>query len=208
MDMDEEYWSAVRAMRLGIADLLTDLSPAEWDPGRSARTGGSGTSPGHLASVPTITTWQMVAAARGPGSIRTASTPWWPAARDRAGRTRSSPGSASTPAIGARRWLSTPATPSSTWSVHSQDIALALGRDFPVPVAFSRPAWPGSGRWVSRCRARRKLAGLTLRADTDRRLDRGHRTRIGRAPALPLLLLLTGRTAAARAPSGARSRRR
>ena len=28
---DDEYWSAVRTMRLSIADLLDSLRPAEWD---------------------------------------------------------------------------------------------------------------------------------------------------------------------------------
>jgi uncharacterized protein (TIGR03083 family) len=79
--------------------------------------------------------------------------------------------------------------------VHSQDIALPLGREFPVPAVVSHRGldrvwamgWPFS--------ARRKLAGFTLRpTDTDWAVGAGPEVA---GPALALLLLLTGRTAAA-----------
>jgi uncharacterized protein (TIGR03083 family) len=77
-------------------------------------------------------------------------------------------------------------------AVHSQDIAVPLGREFPVPAEFSRQGlqrvwsmgWPFN--------ARRRLAGLTLRAtDADWRVGAGPEVA---GPALSLLLLLTGRT--------------
>ncbi len=78
--------------------------------------------------------------------------------------------------------------------MHSQDIALPLGRDFPVPVEHSREGlrrvwamgWPFN--------ARRNLAGLTLRAtDTDWTVGTGPEVA---CDALSLLLLLTGRSTA------------
>ena len=81
--------------------------------------------------------------------------------------------------------------------VHSQDIAVPLGRDLPVPIAAARAAadrvwgmgWPF---W-----ARRRLRGMRLTAiDTDWTVGAGEEV-TGPIAAL-LLLLLTGRTAAAR----------
>ena len=79
--------------------------------------------------------------------------------------------------------------------MHSQDIALPLGRDFPVPVTLAhrglQRVW-GMG-WPFR--ARKRLAGVTLRAtDTDWRVGDGPEVS---GPALALLLLLTGREEAA-----------
>jgi uncharacterized protein (TIGR03083 family) len=193
--MDEGYWSAVRTLRLRVADLLDALSPAEWDhaslcPGWRVRDVA-----GHLALVPTITTWDMVAAAprarfnphriNAQLAIRHGSAP--PAAivtkiRDHAGDRRTAR------ALDARN---------SHFDVivHSQDIALPLGRDFPVDADESRAGlrrvwamgWPFN--------ARRKLAGLTLRAtDTDWTAGSGPEVA---GSALSLLLLLTGRTSAA-----------
>jgi uncharacterized protein (TIGR03083 family) len=79
--------------------------------------------------------------------------------------------------------------------VHSQDIAIPLGRDFSVPVPLVdrglqrvwEMGWP--------FRARTRLARFTLRAtDTDWRVGDGPEVS---GPALALLLLLTGRRDAA-----------
>jgi len=193
--VDEAYWLAVHAMRLRIADLLESLSPAEWDaeslcPGWRVRDVA-----GHLGQVPTLRLWDMVAAApkarfnphrintllavragsREPGDIVAT-------LRAHAADRRTAAG------LDVRNGLFDAV-------VHSQDIALPLGRDFPVPPEYSRRGlqrvwdmgWP--------FRARRRLAGLTLRAtDTDWRAGAGPEVS---GPALALLLLLTGRTAAA-----------
>jgi uncharacterized protein (TIGR03083 family) len=193
--MDEGYWSAVRTLRLRVADLLDALSPAEWDhaslcPGWRVRDVA-----GHLALVPTITTWDMVAAAprarfnphriNAQLAIRHGSAP--PAAivtkiRDHAGDRRTAR------ALDTRNSLF-------DVIVHSQDIALPLGRDFPVDADDSREGlrrvwamgWPFN--------ARRRLAGRTLRAtDTDWTVGTGPEVA---GTALSLLLLLTGRTSAA-----------
>src|SRR4051794_32536362 len=61
--MDEDYWSAVRTVRLRIADMLDTLSPGEWDAASLCHGWRVRDVAGHLAMVPTITTWQMLAAA-------------------------------------------------------------------------------------------------------------------------------------------------
>jgi len=80
--------------------------------------------------------------------------------------------------------------------VHSQDIAVPLGRDLPLPTAAARAAadrvwgmgWPF---W-----ARRRLRGVRLTAtDTEWSVGTGEEVT---GPITALLLLLTGRTAAAR----------
>lgn len=80
--------------------------------------------------------------------------------------------------------------------VHGQDIAIPLGRDLPVPVAAARAAadrvwtmgWP--------FRAQRRLRGTRLIAtDTDWSAGAGDEVA---GPIAVLLLLLTGRTEAAR----------
>lgn len=83
-------------------------------------------------------------------------------------------------------------------AVHSQDMALPLGRTFTVPVASAvagldrvwEMGWP--------FRARHRLGGLTLSA-TDGTWSVGTGPEV-RGPAMALLLLMTGRTQAA-APS-------
>lgn len=61
--MSEEYWSAVREVRLRLADMLDTLSPSEWDTASLCEGWRVRDVAGHLALVPTITAWQMVAAA-------------------------------------------------------------------------------------------------------------------------------------------------
>lgn len=193
--MDEAYWSAVRTMRLRIADFLDTLSPAEWDaaslcPGWRVRDVA-----GHLTVVPTISTWDLIAAAPrarfNPHRVNTVL----------AVRHGSNPPDEIVARIrqhaGARRTAKVLDTRNSLFDaiVHSQDIALPLHRDFPVPVEYSRQGlrrvwamgWPFN--------ARRNLAGRTLRA-TDIEWTVGAGPEIA-GPALSLLLLLTGRTSAA-----------
>lgn len=60
---DEGYWSQVTELRLRIADLLDELSPAEWDAESLCAGWRIRDVAGHLSIVPTITTWQLIAAA-------------------------------------------------------------------------------------------------------------------------------------------------
>jgi len=194
--MDEEYWSAVRTIRLRIAEMLDTLSPSEWDAASLCAGWRVRDVAGHLAMVPTITTWQMIAAA--------------PRARFNPNRinTLLAVQAGSVPPDGIVRKLRDHADERTTAKaldtrnslfdtiVHSQDIALPLGRTFAVPVDATRRGldrvwamgWPFN--------ARRRLAGLTLTAtDTDWTVGTGPEVR---GSALSLLLLLTGRTSTVR----------
>jgi|SRR5690348_9186405 uncharacterized protein (TIGR03083 family) len=192
--MDEAYWSAVRTMRLRIADLLESLSPAEWNAPSLCRGWRVRDVAGHLALIPTITTWDMLAVAPqaqfNPNRINTLL-----AVRQGAGNSNEIAAKIRQHA-GERRTAKVLDTRNSLFDaiVHSQDIALPLGRDFAVPVEYSREGlrrvwamgWPFN--------ARRNLAGLTLRAtDTDWTAGTGPEVA---GDALSLLLLLTGRSTA------------
>src|SRR6185369_4532696 len=61
--MSEAYWSAVRTMRLGIADLLDSLGPGEWDGPSLCRGWRIRDVAGHLSIIPTITTRALLAVA-------------------------------------------------------------------------------------------------------------------------------------------------
>ena len=193
--MSEAYWSAVRTVRLSLAEMLDTLSPSEWDAASLCDGWRVRDVAGHLALVPTITTWQMVAAAPrarfDPNRINTLL----------AVRAGSAPTSGIVHKLREHAEDRTTAKALDTRNalfdaiVHSQDIAIPLGRSFPVPVDYTRQGldrvwamgWPFN--------ARRRLAGRTLTAtDTD--------WTVGSGPAitgkvLSLLLLLTGRTSTA-----------
>lgn len=194
--MNEEYWVAVRTVRLRLAEMLDTLSPSEWDVASLCEGWRVRDVAGHLALVPTITTWQMLAAA--------------PRARFNPNRINTllavRAGSVGTAGIvrrlrdhaGDRTTAKALDTRNALFDVivHSQDIAIPLGRTFSVPVDFTRQGldrvwgmgWPFN--------APRRLAGRTLTAtDTDWTVGSGPEV-LGSA--LSLLLLLTGRTGAAR----------
>jgi uncharacterized protein (TIGR03083 family) len=80
--------------------------------------------------------------------------------------------------------------------VHSQDIALPLGRHVDVPPDHTRQGLERVWEMGWPFKARKRLTGLTLRAtDTDWTVGDGPDVT---GPALALLLLLTGRADAAR----------
>lgn len=189
--MDEAYWTAVRTMRLSTADLLESLDSAEWNAPSLCAGWRVRDVAGHLGLVPTITTWDMIAIA--------------PRARFNPNRVNTlmaiREGSREPAEIvarlrehaGDRRTAKVLDTRNCLFDliVHGQDIAVPLGRDFPVPPDYSRDGlrrvwamgWP--------FHARRRLAGRTLRAtDTDWSVGTGPEVS---GPALSLLLLLTGR---------------
>ncbi|HEY0533118.1 MAG TPA: maleylpyruvate isomerase family mycothiol-dependent enzyme [Actinoplanes sp.] len=189
---DEEYWAAVRQTRLRIADLLEALTPAQWNAPSLCRGWMVRDVAGHLALVPTITTWQMIAVAPqagfNPHHINTL------LARRHGSGDPAAVVAAIREHAGARRTARTLDTRNALFDliVHSQDIARPVGLDFPVLPAYSRAGlqrvwdmgWPFN--------ARRRLAGYTLTAtDTDWTVGTGPEVS---GPALALLLLLTGRT--------------
>jgi uncharacterized protein (TIGR03083 family) len=193
--MDEEYWSAVRAVRIGIAGLLESLSPEEWDAPSLCRGWRVRDVAGHVAVVPTITTWKMLAIAPrarfDPNRINTV------IATQEGCRRPEEIITLLRQRAGERRTAKVLDTRNSLFDVivHSQDIALPLGRDMQVPVAFTRRGLQRVWEMGWPFNARKKLGAFTLRAtDTDWRVGEGPQVT---GPALALLLLLTGRLNAA-----------
>ena len=193
--MDDDYWTAVTRMRLTVADLLEQLSPKEWDRPSLCAGWRVRDVAGHLSLVPTITTWEMVRVApRALGNPHRINTLLARRYGDRptdeiVARIREHAGARGTARVLDERDSLFDAV------VHSQDIALPLGRAVDLPVESVvrgldrvwEMGWP--------FRARTRLAGLELRA-TDAEWRRGT-GRVVAGPALALLLLLTGRTEAA-----------
>jgi len=190
--MDDQYWAAVSTLRLRIAGLLASLSPPEWDAASLCRGWRIRDVAGHVALVPTVTTWQLLAAAPRVGfdlnrvntmfAVRAGEAPPEQIVR----RLRAHAEDRRTARV------LNPRDSLFDVIVHSQDIALPLGREFPVPTQDVRRGlervwdmgWP--------FRARRRLAGLRLTA-TDADWVVGDGPEVA-GPALSLLLLLTGRT--------------
>lgn len=193
--MSEEYWSAVRGVRLQVADLLDTLSAEEWEAPSLCAGWRVRDVAGHVALVPTITTWELLAVAPRAGfNMHRVNT----LIAQRAG-------SAPTDSIAAklRRHAADRTTArvldvaDSLFDVvvHSQDIARPLGRVLDVPVDATREGLDRVWAMGWPFHARKKLAGLRLTAtDTDWTVGSGPEIT---GTAIGLLLLLTGRTAAA-----------
>lgn len=189
--MDDAYWAAVRATRLAVSDLLETLTPAEWDAPSLCAGWRVRDVAGHLSIVPTITTAQMLAAgprgAFNPNRINTII----------AERSGSRPPQDIVAAIREHASDRTTAKMLDTRDslfdviVHSQDIARPLGRELAVPVEFTRRGLDRVWQLGWPFRARRRLAGLTLRA-TDTNWTVGSGPEVS-GDALSMLLLLTGR---------------
>jgi len=193
--MNENYWAAVARMRLDVADLLAQLSPPEWDRPSLCAGWRVRDVAGHLSLVPTVTTWEMVrvapAAGFNPHRINTLLAKRYgeQSAPEILSRIRQHAGERRTARILDER--------DSLFDVvvHSQDIAVPLGRVLDVPVWAARQGLDRVWEMGWPFRAPKRLAGLHLRAsDTD--WERGEGPCVEGA-ALPLLLLLTGRTEAA-----------
>ena len=166
--MDDDYWAAVTRMRLTVADLLEELAGEEWDRPSLCPDWRVRDVAGHLSLVTTITTGELLRAApRGgfnPNRINTVLARRY--------------GDLPTAAIVAR--IREHATDRRTARVldvrdslfdvvvHSQDIAVPLGRSVDVPVASARAGLDRVWAMGWPFRARHRLAGLTLRAtDSD-----------------------------------------
>ena len=191
--MNDDYWAAVTAVRLQIADLLDTLGAEEWEAQSLCAGWRVRDVAGHVALVPTITTWQMLSVA--------------PRARFNMHRMNTllarRAGSAPTDSIVTKlRQHAADQTTARVLNVadslfdvvvHSQDIARPLGRTLTVPADYTRAGlervwtmgWPFN--------AKKKLAGLRLTAtDTDWTVGAGPEIT---GSAIALLPLLTGRTA-------------
>ncbi|MEV6607015.1 maleylpyruvate isomerase family mycothiol-dependent enzyme [Kutzneria sp. NPDC051319] len=192
---EDEYWTAVRTLRLAVADLLDTLSPAEWETPSLCEGWRVREVAGHLSLVPTITTWELIAAGPragfNPNRINTVLATRY-GSRGAAQIVTSIRDHAAD-----RRTAKALDTRNSLFDiiVHSQDIARPLKREFPVPAEFSHAGLERVWAMGWPFHARRRLAGVTLTAtDTDWTVGTGPEVA---GPALALLLLSTGRLAAA-----------
>jgi uncharacterized protein (TIGR03083 family) len=195
MELDDDHWSAVAAMRLSVAELLEQLSPAEWERPTLCAGWRVRDVAGHLSLVPTITTGELLRAAPRAGfnsnRINTLLARRY--------------GNRSTAAIVARirehaadRRTARVLNPRDSLFdviVHSQDIAVPLGRTVDVPVEATRRGLDRVWEMGWPFRAAQRLAGRHLRA-TDTDWERGAGAAV-EGPALALLLLATGRTTTA-----------
>jgi uncharacterized protein (TIGR03083 family) len=190
MDRDE-IWRWTHHERAALADLLDGLSPEQWEhpslcPGWTVRDVAA-----HVISSPQAHLRDVVAAmVRARGNFNRA-------IRDEARRAGRRP----VPEIVAdyRRLVGSRRRPPGTMVVdplldvlvHTQDIALPLGLSHPMPPAAARVAADRVWRFGFLFRARRRFAGLHLRA-TDVEWDAGAGALV-EGPMEVLLLVLTGR---------------
>lgn len=199
---DDSYWTAVVALRLRVADLLESLRPEEWDAASLCTEWRIRDVGGHLSCVPTITTWELLRAGpRGRFDMNRMNTV---VARRYGALEPPQIVSRIREHAEARRTAKVLDTRNSLFDVivHSQDIAVPLGRTFEVPAELAADGLARVWEMGMPFRARKRLAGLTLRAtDADIAVGAGPEVR---GPVLSLLLLATGRTeVAAPALSGA-----
>ena len=188
-----QAWQVITRERARLADLLDDLAPAEWE--RPSLCAGWTVRhvAAHVISSPQATPWALtVALVRARGSFdrcideqarRWADRPTGQIVADY----RRLHGSRRHPAG------TTYFEPLLDVLVHSQDIAVPLGREHPMPTLPARAAADRVWRRSFPFRARRRLRGLRLTAtDTDWTVGDGPEVEGTMAD---LLLVLTGRTA-------------
>jgi uncharacterized protein (TIGR03083 family) len=192
MDLDE-VWRSIDAERAGLADLLEDLSPTEWETPSLCDAWRVGDVAAHLTLAHTGYRAALVGAVRARGSFDAM-------IRDTAlravGQPRDEYPRRLRAMVGSRRTAPflTPLEPLVDVLVHGQDIARPLGRDRPMPTASATAA--AQRAWDMRFpfRARKRLAGLRLAAtDIDWTVGSGAPVE---GPIAALLLLVTGRDAA------------
>ena len=191
MDLDD-VWRSIDSERASLADLLDDLSPAEWETASLCDAWRVRDVAAHLTQAQMGLREAIVPAIRAGGSFNRM-------IRDSALRVGPLPdaeyGRRIRAMVGSRRRAPfiSPIEPLLDVLVHGQDIAVPLGRERPVPpvpaAVAARRAWDMGFLF----RARRRLAGLRLRA-TDGDLVLGEGAPIEGTTG-DLLLLVTGRTA-------------
>lgn len=198
MDLDE-VWRAIDAERAGLADLLEDLTPTEWDAPSLCDAWRVRDVAAHVTLSHQGFRETLVGAVRARGNFDVM-------IRDSALRAASLP-RAEYPRrlramVGSRRTAPfvTPMEPLLDVLVHGQDIALPLGRIRPMPTAAATAAAQRVWDMGFPFRARRRLAGLRLTA-TDAEWTVGSGARV-EGPIAALLLLVTGRDAAVQQLTG------
>jgi len=192
MDLDD-VWRTIDAERSGLADLVEDLSPAEWQTASLCDAWLVSDVAAHLTLAHMGYRAAVVGAVRARGSfdgmirdtaLRAAGLP--PEQYARRLRTM----------VGSRRTAPfiTPIVPLIDVLVHGQDMSLPLGRTWAMPSEAAAVAAQRAWDMGFPFRARRRLAGFRLAAtDTDWSVGSGAAVE---GPIAALLLLVTGRGAA------------
>ncbi|NEM07941.1 maleylpyruvate isomerase family mycothiol-dependent enzyme [Geodermatophilus normandii] len=198
MDLDD-VWRTIDTQRGSLADLLDDLSPAEWETPSLCTAWRVRDVAAHLTQAQMGLRDVIVPALRAGGSFDRM-------IRDSALRVGPLPdaeyGRRIRAMVGSRRRAPfvSPLEPLTDVLVHGQDIAIPLGRTRAVPPAAAAASATRVWQLSFPFRARRRLAGLELRA-TDSDLVLGDGAPV-EGTSGDLLLLLTGRTAAVGRLSG------
>lgn len=162
-----QAWQVITAERARLADLLSQLSPAEWEQPSLCAGWQVRHVAAHVISSPQATPWAVgVALLRARGSFDRCIDEQARAWADRptaeiVGDYRRLHGSRRHP-VG-----TTYQEPLLDVLVHSQDIAIPLGRSHPMPVDAARAAADRVWRRSFPFRARKRLAGLRLVATDD-----------------------------------------
>lgn len=199
MDVNQ-VWQVIHRERGALADLLESLTAGEWEHPSLCDDWTVRDVAAHVISAPEATVGQVVAAlVRARGSFDRA-------AHDEARRLALRPTSA---IVSDYRRLATSrrCAPGTSHKhalldvlVHSQDIAIPLGRTRPMPLEAAREAAAAFHDNVFPFHAKRRLAGYRLEA-TDIAWVAG-RGKLVRGPVASLLLLITGRPVALAELSG------
>jgi uncharacterized protein (TIGR03083 family) len=190
----DEMWQVISRERALTADLLESLRPEQWREATLCAGWTVRELAGHLAYGPTARLGDvLVQMARAGGSFnrmvdRTA--------RREATRPTAELVAALRAAAGTRRLTPGQTLPNAVLDilVHTQDVAVPLGIDRPVPAEAARIAAADVWRHRFPFHARRRLRGLSLVA-TDAGWTAGAGARV-EGPISALLLLMTGRYAA------------
>jgi uncharacterized protein (TIGR03083 family) len=192
MDVDA-VWRAIDAERAGVADLLDDLTPSDWETPSLCAGWRVRDVAAHLTLAETGVRTAVVDLIRARGSfdqmvhdtaVRRAALPtaeFAPRLRAMAGSRRTAP-------------LLTPLEPLLDVLIHGQDIARPLGRSRPMPLAATTASATRVWQLGRPFFARRRLRGIRLTA-TDADWSRGDGPLV-EGPISALLLLLSGRSAA------------
>ncbi|MGY1828926.1 maleylpyruvate isomerase family mycothiol-dependent enzyme [Geodermatophilus sp. SYSU D01180] len=191
MDLDD-VWRWTDSQRASLADLLDDLSPAEWETPSLCDAWRVRDVAAHL-TLAQMGPWPMTVAAVRAGFgfnriIRDTALRVGPLPDDEYGRRIRA-------MVGSRRRAPfiSPIEPLLDVLVHGQDIAVPLGRERPIPPVPAAVAAQRGWDLYFPFRARKRLAGLQLRA-TDSDLVLGEGAPVEGTTG-DLLLLVTGRTA-------------